>query len=58
MRKEELNRKLIEMAKATKEGRLRWSVEVQTTEANDPAEKPVEREQGTDWTLDECYVSY
>ena len=58
MRKEELNRKLIEMAKATKEGRLRWSVEVQTTEANDPAEKPVEREQGTDWTLDESYVSY
>nr|WP_243245112.1 hypothetical protein [Roseburia intestinalis] len=42
----------------TKEGRIRWSVEVMTTEANPAEEKPVEHEDGLDWTIDECYVSY
>ena len=55
---EELHRELVEMTKATKEGKLHWSVEVMTTEANPPEEKPVEREDGISWTVDECYVSY
>ncbi len=54
----ELSHTLTELIRETKEGKIRWNVEVQTTEANDPAEKPVEQENGVDWTVDECYVSY
>ena len=57
-KQEELYHEIAEMIKATKDGTLRWSVEVQTTEANPPEEKPVEEENGTAWTVDECYVSY
>lgn len=58
MRQEELSHKLTELINATKEGNIRWDVEVQTTEANEPSEKPVEVENGVEWTVDECYVSY
>lgn len=58
MKQEELSRKLAELLVATKEGKVRWTVEVQTTEANDAAEKPIEVENGVEWTIDECYVSY
>lgn len=58
MKQEELRHKLAELTGATKEGKIRWNVQVQTTEANDPAEKPVEIEKGVEWTVDECYVSY
>lgn len=57
-RQEELSRELTELITATKEGKIRWNLQVQTTEANDAAEKPVERENGVEWTIDECYVSY
>ena len=43
-KQEELYHEITEMIKATKDGTLRWSVEVQTTEANPPEEKPVEEE--------------
>ena len=49
---------IVELMKETKENNLRWSVEVQTTEGNDPEEKPVEVEYGINWTVHECYVSY
>ena len=55
---EELSRLLTEMYKETKEGRIRWSLQVQTTEHNNPSEKPIEVEDGISWTVDECYVSY
>lgn len=55
---EELYRELVEMTKLTKERKLHWSVEVMTTEVNPPEEKPVEKEDGISWTVDECYVSY
>lgn len=58
MRQEELSHRLTELINATKEGNIRWDVEVQTTEANEPSEKPVEMENGVEWTVDECYVSY
>ena len=58
MRQEELSRKIAELIAETKEGKIRWSVEVQTTEANDISEKPREVENGIEWTVDECYVSY
>lgn len=58
MKQEELIRKISELTAETKAGKIRWSVEVQTTEANDPADKPKEVEHGVEWTIDECYVSY
>lgn len=58
MKKEELTRKVAELLAETKTKKLHWSVEVQTTEANDMAEKPKEVEDGVEWTIDECYVSY
>lgn len=57
-RQEELNRMLTDLIRATREQKIRWSVEVETTEANDPEQKPVEKEDGVPWTVDECYVSY
>ena len=55
---EELNRLLTEMYKETKAGRLRWSLQVKTTEHNHQEEKPVEIEDGIAWIIDECYVAY
>ena len=57
-KQDELFHEIVELMKETKENNLRWSVEVQTTEGNDPEEKPVEVEDGITWTVDECYVSY
>lgn len=58
MRQEELSKKITELVSETKAGKVTWKLDVQTTEANDPDKKPVEVEDGTSWTLDECYVSY
>lgn len=59
MKKEtELMRELTELTKETKEGKLHWDVQYQTTEYNDPAGKPVEEEKGEKWIVDECFVSY
>lgn len=58
MRQEELSKKITELTNETKAGKLTWRLDVQTTEANEPETKPVEQEDGTAWTLDECYVSY
>lgn len=58
MKQDELIRKVSELTALTKAGKIRWSLEVQTTEANDAADKPKEVEQGVEWTIDECYVSY
>ena len=55
---EELSHLLSEMYKETKEGKIHWNIQVQTTEHNDPATKPVEVEDGISWTVDECYVAY
>lgn len=55
---EELSRLLTEMYKETKEGKIHWNIQVQTTEHNPSEEKPVEVEEGISWVIDECYVSY
>ena len=47
----ELLKKLPDLVKETKENKLQWKIEFQTTEYNDPSEKPTEQ-------LDECFVSY
>lgn len=54
----ELLKKLPDLVKETKENRLQWKIEFQTTEYNDPSEKPTEQIDGKDWLLDECFVSY
>ena len=43
-KQEEIFHEIQDMMGETKEGRIRWSVEVQTTEANPVEEKPVEHE--------------
>lgn len=57
-RPEELSRFLTDLYKETKNGKVKWSLQVQTTEHNERSEKPVETEDGVSWTVDECYVSY
>ncbi len=54
----ELFKKLPDLVKETKENKLQWKIEFQTTEYNDPSEKPTEQIDGKDWLLDECFVSY
>lgn len=54
----ELLKKLPNLVKETKENKLQWKIEFQTTEYNDPSEKPTEQIDGKDWLLDECFVSY
>ena len=49
----ELLKKLPDLVKETKENKLQWKIEFQTTEYNDPSEID-----GKDWLLDECFVSY
>lgn len=57
-REEELLKQLTEMTKDTKAGKVAWEVICQTTEYNDSESKPVIEDDGTMWTVDECYVSY
>lgn len=55
----ELLRKLPDMVKETRTGRLVWEVECQTTEYNPVEEKTtVVEEDGEVWTVDECFVLY
>lgn len=59
MKKEEhLIRELTDMIAKTQEGKLQWDIQCQTTEYNDPGKKPVEHENGENWMVDECFVSY
>lgn len=58
MKKKDLLRELPQMVKETRGGRLKWDVICQTTEFNPDEQKPVVEEDGKDWVVDECYVSY
>lgn len=59
MKKEEhLVKKLTDMIQKTQEGKMQWDIQCQTTEYNDFDKKPVEQENGENWTVDECFVSY
>lgn len=57
-KEEELLRDLKDMAKETKSGKLAWKIIQQTTEYNDMEMKPVVNEDGKNWIVDECYVSF
>ena len=41
-KEEQLIRKVTDMIQKTREGKLHWDIQCQTTEYNDPAKKPVE----------------
>ncbi len=56
MKPEELLQTLMKMQKETKDGKLNWRLDVQTTEGNE--EKYTVEEDEKTWTVDECYVSY
>lgn len=56
MRLEELIQTLKIMQQDTRDGKLNWSLYVQTTEGNE--EKYTVQEENRTWTIDECYVSY
>lgn len=55
---EELVKQLTDMVKDTKAGKVHWNVICQTTEYNDAESKPRVEEDGLQWIVDECYVSY
>ncbi len=54
-KEEQLVRKVTDMIQKTREGKLHWDIQCQTTEYNDPAKKPVETEEGETWVIDECF---
>ncbi len=56
MKPEELTQMLMKMQKETREGKLHWKLEVQTTEGNE--EKYTVEEEGRVWIVDECYTSF
>ena len=56
MKPEELKQTLMKMQKDTQEGKLKWKLDVQTSEGNET--KYTLEEEGQEWTVDECYVSY
>lgn len=59
MKKEEdLLKNLVEMVKETKMKKLKWKLDVSTTEYNERSQKPIVQEDGKVWTVDECYVAY
>ena len=47
----ELLKKLPDLVKETKENKLQWKIEFQTTEYNDPSEKPTEQIDGKEFLL-------
>ena len=51
-KEEQLVRKVTDMIQKTREGKLHWDIQCQTTEYNDPAKKPVETEEGETWVID------
>jgi hypothetical protein len=58
MTAEALNVMLTDMQKETEKGKLKWRLEVATSEYRDPAEKPTVEADGEIWTVDECYTAY
>ena len=57
-KEEELLRLIPDLVKETKKGCLNWKIVCQTTEYNEVNKKPIINEEGIEWIVDECYVSY
>lgn len=49
---------LEDMIKGTPNRKIKWRVEVATSEYQNQEDKPVVEADGTTWTVDECYVAY
>jgi hypothetical protein len=47
-----------DMLKDTKSRKLKWRLEVATSEYQDKDKKPVVEADGKTWIVDECYVAY
>lgn len=58
MTAENLSVLLADMQKETEKGKLKWRLEVATSEYRDPSEKPTAEADGEIWTVDECFVAY
>lgn len=55
---EALTAKLDDMLKDTKSKRLKWRLEIETSEYEDDASKIVIKEDDKEWLMNECYVCY
>ena len=49
---------LDDMIRETKKGHLNWLLEMQSTDELDASVKQILQEDGKDWTVDECFVSF
>ena len=58
MKPETLMSKLDDLLKETNSNRLKWIVEIKTSEYENNIEKNIIQEENKTWTMDECYVSY
>jgi len=56
MKEEELIKRIKRLLEETQKGKVKWKVDVQTTEYND--NKYIEEVDGVKWTIDEVYVNY
>ncbi|MCR5468523.1 MAG: hypothetical protein K6F37_06145 [Lachnospiraceae bacterium] len=57
MREEELVRKFKLLMDETSKGKIKWDIQVQTTEYNENKYTETD-DDGVEWTIDECYVNY
>lgn len=58
MNVKQLANTLDEMMKETKRGRLSWQMQIETTDDLDASYKEIITQDGMDWIVDECFVSY
>jgi len=56
MKEEELIKKIKRLLEETQKGKVKWKVNVQTTEYNE--NKYIEEVDGVKWSIDEIYVNY
>jgi hypothetical protein len=58
MNAKQLSSTLDEMMKETKRGHLNWSLQIESTDDLDASVKDTVSEDGRQWLVDECFVSY
>ncbi len=58
MNAKQLANTLDEMMKETRRGKLSWQMQIETTDDLDASYKETITQDGIDWLVDECFVSY
>lgn len=58
MKADTLAHHITELIKYTKAGRIKWNVEMDTTEFKPEEEKPHIQENRKEWIVDECFTSF